>query len=918
MKKVRLYNPFLKKYKSYDPLGSTAKKIYQHSIDKGKNPRSILPQGINYNPKTKSYSKIKTKIDRKNVRRLTYQQVQNAVEFGKAPISVLREIIKNYAGQTVQFAKKYTDNDEVIDGAQIEDIPPLKGGFSTWWENFSYFFIVESPLKTIFDEEINEGLDPQFQGQVLIMTLDKVNEDNYYQYFMEGITNCLLTPILNWAERCLDDAKSQSAQYNYKRKIKLLGQLEIEYINGVPQDKIPEICNILQIGIEIDLPSTVNTDTIYIRHRSQKKPLKTFKYINTRLNHIELNEVNNVGEFQYISKKKLKELFWKKVDSGEFLLFKESRSNGLKQINTLEEVLRVEPDNYSIAVEEFEDKNKLGDFKLNYYDNISLSQFVINSNHHNGSIQFIHEYDDLIVEHIDMIKSYTRGSECDFYEGYLAKITDFRKTDKIVEVGIYQITNINFNGNKQIEELKVLHNDNAYPSPELKYYQSLGITFDIVGGCWGKTTNIEFTDGMYEKVDGIRNYCKWFGCIQMIQFKDRYNFTCDDVNFAKLNGYNIDCDIRFNKQRGQGVIEYKKKKVFHQSHIASFINSYARINLIKQLLLIKGKIIAVQVDGIYYEGEAELTPLFKDETKFTLEWVCDGTAGYTNDIKGEYDFGESRDFNEIEIHTGAGGCGKTHNNLVDKGLCNVLYVAPSYKLIRNKQEEYNCDACVLAWLIHNDPSKWGEKFRNYSTIIIDEASMVSNEAKDLLIERFEYHRLIFCGDLNFQLPPVMGSEFEIEDYPVIHHNTNRRCKCNKLKKRLDALREGIIRKAKLPKFEKEFMGIDIKDKDDIDYNVNDLIISPINRKKDYYTNKYKDLDKYMILDNTLEYSNGQIVFEKVKGVKSELRHGFTVHSIQGETAKYKLFIDLESVRDLRMIYTAFSRAQYLEQIVLVK
>ena len=88
-------------------------------------------------------------------------------------------------------------------------------------------------MKTIFDEEINEGLDPQFQGQVLIMTLDKVNEDNYYQYFMEGITNCLLTPILNWAERCFDEAQSKSAQYNYKRKIKLLGQLEIEYLKFV-------------------------------------------------------------------------------------------------------------------------------------------------------------------------------------------------------------------------------------------------------------------------------------------------------------------------------------------------------------------------------------------------------------------------------------------------------------------------------------------------------------------------------------------------------------------------------------------------------------------------------------------------------------------------------------------------------------
>ena len=74
----------------------------------------------------------------------------------------------------------------------------------------------------------------------------------------------------------------------------------------------------------------------------------------------------------------------------------------------------------------------------------------------------------------------------------------------------------------------------------------------------------------------------------------------------------------------------------------------------------------------------------------------------------------------------------------------------------------------------------------------------------------------------------------------------------------------------------------------------------------------------MILDNTLDYSNGQIVYEKIKGVKSELRHGYTIHSIQGETAQNKLFIDVEKMRDIRMMYTAFSRAQYLYQLILIK
>ena len=47
---------------------------------------------------------------------------------------------------------------------------------------------------------------------------------------------------------------------------------------------------------------------------------------------------------------------------------------------------------------------------------------------------------------------------------------------------------------------------------------------------------------------------------------------------------------------------------------------------------------------------------------------------------------------------------------------------------------------------------------------------------------------------------------------------------------------------RLPVLDKQFMYIDIIDKDDIDYDVKDLIISPIHKKKDYYTTKYKDKD----------------------------------------------------------------------------
>jgi len=979
-KKIAIYNPFTDKDVKINPYGLTAKKIYRLYIeDMGVEPESVLPPNLNYNKETGRFKRIKIIKDFTNVRRVTYNQV-----YPNNAFSYLRNIIKNFAGQTVHFALKYTNDGSVVQRDSIEEVPSLGEGFSGWWDVFSYFFMVDSDTNA-FSPEINEGLEPNFQAQLLIMTLDKVNKSNFSQYFMEGVTNCLLKPIRAWADDCLSDAKSKSAKYNYQRKLKLCDKYEEEFVNGVPEDRIAEICNKLQIAIEIDLPSTLDNKTKFIEIRSQKKPLKKFKYINTRLNHIELNEVKSLDNYEEVSKKELIEIFNNEKD---FKMWRQGKS-GITQVNTLDTIYKLtEDEGYKAAVKEFEEENNLHAFKVEYYDNPALSEFLRDNCHANQSVLFCddNDFDDMdkdTLNHIDMSKSYTRGQDCKFYEGYLGKISDFRKTDKIIELGIYQVKNINFDNeelkeiNKQcqwyydnepenpescdmpiyenyidtikhqypqytwdfhqdkfldptqktrdvIEKLKVFHNYNAYPSPELKYYQSIGITFDIIGGCWGTGFDINFGDEMYEEEDNVSHYCRWFGNTMSLNFKTRYNFDCKDIEFAELNhNYNEDVDIKFNDYCNTGVIEYKKKKVYHQCHIASFITSYARINLMNQLSKFKdiNQIIAVQVDGIYYEGDVEETPLFRKKDKITIDYI--ETDYFVRDkcsYEDEFDFGPFREHNNFELHIGAGGCGKTHNNLTDKGLCSVLYVAPSWKLSRTKAKEYGIDTSVDAWLVDQDPDKWRPIYNKYSVIVIDEVSMMSNEKKYDIMDRFDYHKIIFCGDLGFQLPPVNGEEFTIDDdIKVVEHKNNRRCKCPKLKKRLDFMR-GLIKDGKdfligIP--DNSVFGIDTVDKDSIEYNVDDLIICPTHKTKDYYSEKYKNLEKYIVLENCLDYSNGEIVYTKPKGVKSELRHAFTIHSIQGETAKSKLYIDMNKMRSLRMLYTAFSRAEYLHQIVIM-
>ena len=79
---------------------------------------------------------------------------------------------------------------------------------------------------------------------------------------------------------------------------------------------------------------------------------------------------------------------------------------------------------------------------------------------------------------------------------------------------------------------------------------------------------------------------------------------------------------------------------------------------------------------------------------------------------------------------------------------------------------------------------------------------------------------------------------------------------------------------------------------------------------------FKDLKKYYVEETTRFYSKGDIFIDEEPPC-SIIRHGFTTHSIQGETAHHNLYIDLNGMWDRRMLYTAISRAKYLNQIYLI-
>ena len=83
------------------------------------------------------------------------------------------------------------------------------------------------------------------------------------------------------------------------------------------------------------------------------------------------------------------------------------------------------------------------------------------------------------------------------------------------------------------------------------------------------------------------------------------------------------------------------------------------------------------------------------------------------------------------------------------------------------------------------------------------------------------------------------------------------------------------------------------------------------------------MEKYKVkeigeIENKKVY-NGTVLFEKPpKGIKYELRHGFTIHSFQGKTVKDGILYIHSKLGSSKMIYTAMSRATSIKQIVFIE
>jgi hypothetical protein len=740
---------------------------------------------------------------------------------------------------------------------------------------------------------------PDIDGEHILIFPDVVTPYIKPQSFLAALdkkAHCVFDVISEKVQTCIEQMPNDT---NYAALPKKIVKLREQYSNGVPDSELQRVSDELSCTISI-----MDVFGKIIHETKPKRTRFTVSYYNTRRDHLEAL----TGQPRTIvTEEELLNIQLALEEQQKLCVFQQCQT-GTYSLRTAGGIFSL-ASTYQDSFNEFE--KQLDGCSLDA--SLPVSKFIEYGVRSTASICFHQKYSG----YIDQTKSYTQFKASAFYEGFMGKCTDFRATSKINGVGYYLTTGIDWtHADTKIKDIQKKFNwwegGGVMFSPIIKMLEHYGAVVGIRAGCWGSRVDFEFGPNMLVKDDGVARYSRWVGCASRMTEETELLMKCSKEFAAMVMG-EYKC-----KYTGGCAIFQTPIKRFHMAHISGGVYGYQQLNLLEQIIKMDiDKICEVRVDGIKYKDhEFELNPTFifkKERNPMGKPSATFITGSPKWNI--EMEFAPDRDHCMMELWTGAGGCGKTHIQLVDSGLVNVLYVAPSHKLERVKMNEYNVRGDVLANVIgqtfgKRDDRKIAIIRKNFNVFIVDEASMISDEIRATLFELYPDVKLIFCGDVGYQLPAITGKPIDVSKFQKVTHLTeNRRCKDPKLAELLQLLRK---------KIDGETVGLPYMEAVPIEsqpYNpVTDMILVHTHETK----NGIRVLgEKYRVIRNSKTFSNGDIVYENIGDGNCIAQHAFTTHSVQGETVFGKLYIHRECFRDTKLLYTAVSRAQTLDQIVIV-
>ena len=560
------------------------------------------------------------------------------------------------------------------------DVPPLRPGGHPFLD-INQAFKGRSRDGWYWDwktgSTLPDGFRLQIGDELRVFRASELPRKRRRQRFASGVSHCVLTPMREWAQEHLDHAQSREGttaktkaairqdKSRYRGYLRVIDEYEAEYSDGIPEDAfqpfVAALGKYVNTHIVIELPLQGGA-VVDVKSKACKK---VWRFTNTRLDHVDLNEVTSC-EPTIVERAELIEMLAELDANGTFYTYQQSRGYGITSVSTLKGSFRL-ASAYTDAVRVFEKETGVSLFKLDALGDRQLSDFWERAMHYNvtgvncyrpgthelpplisamlgrdeeedawpSHAAFVSERGQAYVAAandayvcLDIHKSYASFHTCALYETekFPSKITTLRPTDKLQGPGAYLIDELDWSGADPafVRICKELLGDpyrdlNCYPRPDLVKLQQHGVRFKVLEGAWadgykpyfdfrfpGEPRNAEAgtePTGMYCKDErNVPFYSRWAGaCNQICKYKT-YWMKGDRDYFENMASYLPEnSNVRYCED-GAAKIEFKRKAAPHLTQITAYLNAYERIRLIDQLLEMQlDKVVWIDKDDITCE-----------------------------------------------------------------------------------------------------------------------------------------------------------------------------------------------------------------------------------------------------------------------------------------------------------------------------
>ena len=826
-------------------------------------------------------------------------------------VNDLRAVAPKLVGKKTVYVQYDTNN-------QIVNLSGKDGDAIFWNSLYPLFY-------KYVDGQIMNVLDSYDRVRVVILLSDEIIPKKMQQKYRDGgEKHCVIEPIYNLFITQANNSKSIESRKKLERTAKQIKNYENVYPDGVPEEDMEMIAKSAGLVIVIHdiLGNEINT--------YNKNAKRYIRFTNTRVNHIEQGKLCLDNKPDPVTQEELNQLIYEHDRDGIFYIFK-----GTNEIRSIRGCWRVNNIDNEIMQKFSEsiDIQKCSYDALNYPE---MNELIVEARIINAAPTPLCDNPNDIEDanHIDLSKAYTLHKECEYYRGFCGVLHQWRKLNITFNVadflekhlGIFQFK-VTSRNNDFLNMLGIF-NDNVYslPSVEILYFiREFKMTCVLLAGAWGSRFDFEYTDEMLEN----RRYCIWAGKNGMQHEENLYTFK-GNKEWASHIATSIGKEnVSFFPCKDAGIIMCKvpNKVSYTRHHILAFITSYTRINMMQIMRKIpQQSLIKVILDGIYFRGDIPDITLPCKNNKELKKHIAFKDFWYNVSTVNTSKWPEyKKDFDGNCVLSGAGGTGKTHTILTDRGFVNPRYIVPMHSLGQQIMDKYKVGYNTMHKFIGKGCISNRVQYGLVpNVILIDELTMHDGNDIETAIKMYPESLVFVAGDIDkkqwYQCRNgengVFNNLWQPQDWRYVNFEKDRRSLDDDLRKFKLEVRE---------KMREIFTNGEIKNAKQIaewaSKRCNTITFDDAVKKftkGDIWIAGTHNTNKKLLENGVVSgyIKNKQITFD-AEG--AEKRGSFTTHSFQGLTIENKrVFISIDDSFEYAMFYTAISRVRHFSQLVFVE